>query len=440
MKLSNVALAAALLVGSSAVVAVDSAEAQTVRENQRRRQQQQQEQQQQQQQQQGQQQAAQAQAQGRQLSISRAEQTALAPLDTAIRAQDWAAAQAALPAAEAAAQGADARYFVARAKLQIALGTNNNQMQLQALEQLTVMPTLPAEELQPFLNKQAELAFAANDFPHAERVYQRLLELSPNDPRVLQNLAVVRTRMGNRAGAMQAVEQRIAAAEQAGQRASEEDYRRLLATAVAAGQAEAINRATSRLLTAYPTPVNWHDALVFLRQRLRPDGETNVDIYRLQRAAGAMNSANQYLELADALNRAGMVGEVKAVLDEGIARNTLQASNSDVRTLMQAATTRINEDRSSLSNLAAARSGTGRQARTTADALYGYGRYAEAAELYRLALQKGGEDASAVNLRLGAALALAGQRSEAEAAFRAVTGPRAEIANLWLLWLARRAV
>jgi hypothetical protein len=37
------------------------------------------------------------------------------------------------------------------------------------------------------------------------------------------------------------------------------------------------------------------------------------------------------------------------------------------------------------------------------------------------------------------ALALAGQRAEAEAAFRSVTGPRAELASLWMLWLAQRA-
>jgi len=71
-----------------------------------------------------------------------------------------------------------------------------------------------------------------------------------------------------------------------------------------------------------------------------------------------------------------------------------------------------------------------------ADALYSYGEYGQAAELYRAALQKGGQDANLVNTRLGAALALGGQRAEAETAFRAVTGPRAELAQLWLLWLS----
>jgi tetratricopeptide (TPR) repeat protein len=73
-----------------------------------------------------------------------------------------------------------------------------------------------------------------------------------------------------------------------------------------------------------------------------------------------------------------------------------------------------------------------------ADAFYSYGQYAEAAELYRAALQKGAE-ANLANTRLGAALAMAGQRAGAEAAFREVTGPRAVLAQFWLLWLSTRS-
>ena len=49
-------------------------------------------------------------------------------------------------------------------------------------------------------------------------------------------------------------------------------------------------------------------------------------------------------------------------------------------------------------------------------------------------------DANLANIRLGAALALAGKRAEAETAFRAVTGPRAELAQLWLLWLSQALI
>src|SRR5687767_7950277 len=45
------------------------------------------------------------------------ERAALVPVQTAITAKDWAAAQAALPAAVAAAQSPDALYAIARFKL-----------------------------------------------------------------------------------------------------------------------------------------------------------------------------------------------------------------------------------------------------------------------------------------------------------------------------------
>ena len=109
--------------------------------------------------------------------------------------------------------------------------------------------------------------------------------------------------------------------------------------------------------------------------------------------------------------------------------------------MLAAANGRIREDQASLpaSRTSALAAATGRPARQTGDAYFGYGQYADAVALYRAALEKGGEDPNLVNIRLGASLALAGQRAEAETAFRAVTaGPRAELAQLWLLWLASR--
>jgi hypothetical protein len=68
-----------------------------------------------------------------------------------------------------------------------------------------------------------------------------------------------------------------------------------------------------------------------------------------------------------------------------------------------------------------------------------FGDYAGAIELYGSAIQKGGADADAANMRLGIALALSGRRPEADAAFRSVSGPRSELASLWLAWLGQRS-
>ena len=73
---------------------------------------------------------------------------------------------------------------------------------------------------------------------------------------------------------------------------------------------------------------------------------------------------------------------------------------------------------------------TGALALKIGDAFYGYGEHAKAIALYRAALTKGGVDANLVNTRLAMALLASGDRAGAEAAFKALTGPRAESRRL----------
>jgi tetratricopeptide (TPR) repeat protein len=118
----------------------------------------------------------------------------------------------------------------------------------------------------------------------------------------------------------------------------------------------------------------------------------------------------------------------------------VDGSKGNFRELLTAAGGKVAEDKRSLAGLEtkAKAAATGTQALSIADAYYGYGDYAKAAELYRAAIQKGGVDAAVANTRLGMALAAAGQKAEAEAAFKAVTGPRAGLASYWLIWLNQR--
>ena len=69
------------------------------------------------------------------------------------------------------------------------------------------------------------------------------------------------------------------------------------------------------------------------------------------------------------------------------------------------------------------------------DRYFGMGQYDKAADLYRKALAKGGVDKDVANIHLGMALARSNDKAGATAAFNAVTGPRAEIAKYWLLYL-----
>jgi predicted negative regulator of RcsB-dependent stress response len=72
------------------------------------------------------------------------------------------------------------------------------------------------------------------------------------------------------------------------------------------------------------------------------------------------------------------------------------------------------------------------------DRYYGAGNYAKAADLYRQALAKGA-DKDLANLRLGEALAMAGDKAGATAALNAVSGPQGEIAKYWLVYVQHKA-
>jgi hypothetical protein len=101
---------------------------------------------------------------------------------------------------------------------------------------------------------------------------------------------------------------------------------------------------------------------------------------------------------------------------------------------------KIAEDKAVLPGLAtrAAAAAKGDLAFNVGNGYFGHGDYAKAAELYRLAIQKGAPDQELAKLRLGIALAMAGQNAEAETALKAVSGPRASLASYWMLWLANR--
>jgi hypothetical protein len=73
------------------------------------------------------------------------------------------------------------------------------------------------------------------------------------------------------------------------------------------------------------------------------------------------------------------------------------------------------------------------------DRYYGMGDYSKATELYRQSMGKPGVDPNIANLHIGMALARSGDKAGAIAALNAVTGPRADIAKYWLLYLQSKA-
>ena len=297
----------------------------------------------------------------RQYNLSRGERTALQPVLQAVGNNDWAAAAAALPAADAAVSGADAKYIVAQVRLRIGLNTNDTQLQARAIDDLIASGGALPAEMPGLLENQARLAAAAGDQAKADRALAQLAALNPNDPNARMRMAQARMGQQDWAGALQ-IYQQIAQAEQQAGRPITEDLRKRLLTAAYRGRMgpQAITYVRD-LVTAFPTPSNWHDALVIYGEMGNGGPGAKLDIYRLMRAVGAMSAERDYVEYANAAMEGAMFGEVKAVLDEGLARNAIATNAGWARERLATATQRIASDRPTLAGERSGRLPPGRR-------------------------------------------------------------------------------
>ena len=374
--------------------------------------------------------------------LSPEESQALRPIYDAVQAQNWTAVRAALPGARSGATSPGGRFLVGQIAYQLARATQDRALEAEAVTMMIQSGGANAEQLAELQRAQSAQSFntalASGNSAAIEAQLEQRLAATPNDTQLLLQLAQVKVGLNKRDQALDLLRRAIQQSQTGGQRAPEAVYRTATGLAYEARNTAAAMELARSLVEAYPNPANWRSALGIYRELGSPDRATVLDIFRMMRATGSLETEADYIRYAEA---AGPVfGEVKAVLDQGLARNAITAANATyARETLAAANRRIGEERAALS-ADRARALAGNDATAVlriADAYAGYGEHAAAAELYRAALQKGG-DANLVNIRLGAALAQAGQRAEAEAAFRAVTGPRSELARMWLLWLASR--
>ena len=376
----------------------------------------------------------------RKFNFTKGAQKALADLQKAANAGDPATFPTALAAAQAAAKNADDRYFIAQMQLAYATKTNSDADKSTAVDAIIASGGALPDEMDRLYRAQADFALNAKDYDKAMAAYAKVLETNPGDAAVLNNMVVLHRERKAYPQAFALVRQAINATKTSGQPVSENMYRLGLQTALDGQMKAEVVPITRELLVAHPTPKSWATALNVYRSVGGLDEQATLDLLRLMRAAKVMENERDYLELADELDRRNLPGEVKSVLDEGIAARKVVASKPGFRELVASSSGKVAADRASLPEVEgkAAAAANGRIALNTADAYYGYGQYDKAAQLYRLALQKGSVDANLVNTRLGMSLAHAGKKAEAEAAFKAVTGPRADLAGLWMLWLNQR--
>lgn len=373
---------------------------------------------------------------GRKLSVSPAAQKALVALQTAVNANDTATIPAKLAAAQAVAKSPDEKFFVATNQIKAAMAANDLVAIRAGVDALQASGVAETPDLVARYTDLGKRYKAAGQVDQAVIVLDKAMALNPNNVPTLINLASIRDAQGQKAEAVALMQKSFLASKATGTKVEEGNYK--FAAGLAYKQRLPIaNDVAREWVAAYPSPASWRDTLRMYRDLNRPQPAQVIDLLRLARAANAMAGENDYYTLTNALVTAGKLSEAKAVLSDATTAPNVDLKKSLFTSLSAkaaAAPTRAAIDASAKAALAGA---NGKAMIDAGDALYGVGAYTEAAPLYRAALAKGG-DAATANLHLGMALARVGDKAGATAALNAVTGVNADIARYWLLWLSTK--
>lgn len=340
---------------------------------------------------------------GLRLAISPQELKALSALGNLLRGGQKAAQDRALNEARRVVAGRDAKHVLALYALELGNRRGDDSMRAEALDQLIVSPLTRAEQKASYLGVRGQIAYRAGDFDRADTLWSELAGLTPSDSDALVNLAQVKLARKEAAGAMDLLDRAIGARGASGQPTPETWYHQRLSIAQQGNLVTPGIDAARALVAAYPTNANWRIALVVYRQLGTFDDGFEVDLLRLMRHMGVLKQAAEYQRMAQLLRQSGEPGEAKSVLAEGLERGLLDASASPTREII------AEVDRAMTRKLSA------------------------------VVLPIGG---AGVGVRTAMSRLLAGQRAEAETAFRSVladpvAGRYADLAFFWLVSLER---
>jgi tetratricopeptide (TPR) repeat protein len=374
------------------------------------------------------------------LKLSKEFREAATPVDAAYKAQNWAAAKAAIDAAEPLAKASDEQYFIAQYRVDVGGKLKDTEMQSKGIDGMLASGRVPAADVGKYQFFAGKFAVEKKDYQKAQAAFAAAAAAGYVNSELYLSQTQAFATAGQPQQAIATLQKAIDFEKAAGRAAPEDWYKFGLSQAYKGKLNAEVNRWATMHVQAFPTAENWRTALVLFRDTNNPPDKPLLDLYRLMLAADSLAGEKDHYEYAFLANRAGLPGEAKVVIDHFKAKGG--GTSAPITELDKEVAPKIASDKASLAREAnnAATAANGVPAAGVANAYLGYGDYPKAVALYQTALGKGGVDADEVNTRIGIALARQGQKDAAKAAFAKVQSPaRAGIAQYWSAWLDRPA-
>ena len=243
---------------------------------------------------------------------------------------------------------------------------------------------------------------------------------------------------GDYKAALQALTDHVDGLIKNGQTPPEERLTLLMSACIKLNDAECIARALDRIVTYYPKPVNWQNALYTMIQAPGQNEKVLLQLYRLALDVDVLKRPEDYIEMANLANAQGSPGEAERVLEAGQQKGmfkdaAIKAHSSQMLAAMKKQT---EVDKASLPKIAAdaAAAKSGSKDVGLGLAYFSYQQYDKAAEALSSGLTKGDvRNEPDARLLLGIAQLRAGKKDDAVKTFDLVKGdPKLEhLATLW---------
>ncbi|MBV2234992.1 MAG: hypothetical protein KUL75_05530 [Sterolibacterium sp.] len=360
-----------------------------------------------------------------------------------IKAKKYREALAKIRDADAVAgKTANESFTIERMRLAAANELGDAESAATAVSALLASGKLSANDRHNYIQAVAVTYYRNKNYAKAIEWTQRYFKDGGRDGQMRTLLVQAHYLSGDYAGAARQLTADIAAQEKADQKPSIDSLQMLASCYLQLNDMNGYVTALEKLVTHHPTPEYWADLLHRLQRKSGFADRLALDLYRLRLASGNVGGAGDYMEMAQLALQAGYPAEARKVVDEGYAKKLLgsgpAAEIDRHKRLRDLVNRQLAEDQKTLVQ-------NEKQARASQNGMalvnigYNYvlnGQNDKGLALMEEGIAKGGlKRADDAQLHLGHAYLLAGQKTQALQALKAVSGTdgTADLARLWLL-------
>lgn len=349
----------------------------------------------------------------------------------ASQANDWPGALAAIKLAQAVPNRTAYDDFVINKFLAIvSINMKDYATARTATEAALAYPSVPDADKKDLTKNAFILSAQANDYASILKYGTQLEALGPMDDGELANMAIAYYNTKDNARATQYAQKSVDAAKAAGH-APQQAALEIQMNAQAQANPEGAEQTLENIVAQSGNPKDWERLIEYNFGAKGMNDAVAMDLYRLEYLTHSLKPEN-----------ARLAGKLALQLrDYGDAETILESAGGGAD-LNTARSNAAREKGSINAEIAAAAKSSGAVAVGVAEALYGYGRYADAERIAQEAAAKGGgKYPGQAQLLVGIAQAAQGKYAQAAQTFSGISGSPAvsKTAKLWAIYAQSKA-